>query len=70
MKTKTTITVETYKLSAVRLRQDLSSTVCPSCGRNFSTGDASAISAGQTATSGSTLKGLKENSNEERKFIS
>lgn len=70
MRTKTTITVETYKFSAVRLRQDLSSTVCPSCGRNFSTGETPVISAGQTAISESTLKGLKENSNDQRKFNS
>lgn len=70
MRTKTTITVETYKFSAVRLKLDLNSTVCPNCGRNFSTGETPAISVGQTAISESTLKGLKENSNDQRKFNS
>lgn len=32
MKTKTTITVETYKFSAVRLRRERPATICASCG--------------------------------------
>lgn len=42
MKTKTTITVETYKFSSVRLMRDVDKTICAGCGSPVSTHDAAA----------------------------
>ena len=39
MKTKTTITVETYKLSAIRLKPVRAATICPCSGREITTSD-------------------------------
>ena len=35
MKTKTTITVETYKVSTVRLRREWVTSICMDCGRKI-----------------------------------
>lgn len=35
MKTKTTITVETYKFSTVRLRRERATSICVGCGRKI-----------------------------------
>lgn len=39
MKTKTTITVETYKFSTLSLRRERAATICVCCGREITAND-------------------------------